>query len=312
MLGRDDHVGRAENRIRACGENAQRVARRGREIDLRAVGAADPVALGRLDALDVIDRIQIVDEAVGVFGDPEHPLALGAVHNLAAAAFTDAVDDLLVGQHHLAGGAPVDVHFLLIGQPRLEQPQEDPLRPAVVSRVGGVDLTIPVKGQPERLELLAEASHIVLRHHRRMDLIGDGVIFGRQTKRVPPHREEHIVALHPPLAGNDIQRRVGTRMPAVQPCARRVRELDERVIFFLRQIVRCVEDVRSLPALLPLFLGGRKIVLHPKHPILPGARLSRRSSFLSQRKRVPPPAFLPAHTSAEGAACASSQSFSSL
>ena len=48
VLGRDDHVGRAEQRVRAGGVDEQLVARRGGEVYLRAGGAADPVLLLRL------------------------------------------------------------------------------------------------------------------------------------------------------------------------------------------------------------------------------------------------------------------------
>ena len=307
MLGRDDHIGRAEDGVRAGGEHAQRVARGGGEIDLRAVGAADPVALGRLDALDVIDRVQIVHQTVGVGGDLQHPLAFGAVHDLAAAALADAADDLLVGKDDLAGGTPVDVHFLFIRQPRLEQTQENPLRPAVIRRVGGVDLTLPVEGQPQRLELLAEAAHVVLGHDGRMDLVGDGIVLGRQAERVPAHREQNVVALHPPLARDDVQRRIGPRMPAVQPRARGVRELDERIILLFRKILRRAEGARRLPALLPLLLRGRKIVLHRKHPVLPGALLradvSLSACVFRKRQSIRPPTARPARPPRAFRAC---------
>ena len=66
--------------------------------------------------------------------------------DLAAAALADAVDDFLVCQHALTAGTPVDVHFLLVGEALLVQLQEDPLSPLIILGVGGVDLTVPVKG----------------------------------------------------------------------------------------------------------------------------------------------------------------------
>ena len=51
VLGADDHVGRAEQRVRAGGVDRQGVARGGVEVDLGAVAAADPVALLGLDAV---------------------------------------------------------------------------------------------------------------------------------------------------------------------------------------------------------------------------------------------------------------------
>ena len=66
------------------------------------------------------------------------------------------MSDLLVGQHALAGGAPVDGHGGFIGQTVLVELQKNPLSPLVVLRVGGVDHPVPVKGitHPEYIETL--------------------------------------------------------------------------------------------------------------------------------------------------------------
>ena len=45
-------------------------------VDLGAGGAADPVALLDLHALDEVHIVQIVDQTLGVGGDLQHPLAL--------------------------------------------------------------------------------------------------------------------------------------------------------------------------------------------------------------------------------------------
>ena len=194
MLGADDHVGRAEQGVRTGGVNGQRVALGGLEIDLSAGGTADPVALLNLNALDVIHIIQIVDQALCVLSDGEHPLALGLVNDLAAAALTNAVDNLLVRQNALAGGAPVYAHFLLVGQTLLEQLQENPLSPLVVARVGGIDLTRPVERQTKALELALEACDVLLGNLCRMNMVLDGKVLSRQTECVPAHRMDHVFA----------------------------------------------------------------------------------------------------------------------
>ena len=53
MLGRDDHISRAKQRVRAGGVDEQLVARRGGNY-LRAVAAADPVLLLRHHAVDEV------------------------------------------------------------------------------------------------------------------------------------------------------------------------------------------------------------------------------------------------------------------
>ena len=49
-------------------------------------------------ALNVIQTVQTIDQLIGISGDLEHPLALDAVHHLAAAALAHTVDNFLVGQ----------------------------------------------------------------------------------------------------------------------------------------------------------------------------------------------------------------------
>ena len=189
VLRRDDHVRRAEERISAGGIDGDVVTDVGLERDLGTRGAADPVALLGLDALDVIHIVQIVDQALGVLRNGEHPLAFLLAHNLAAAALADTVDDLFVGEHALAARAPVDRHGGLVGQAVLIHLQEDPLRPLVIARIRRIDRAVPVKAVAKHLELLGKVGDVVFCHNGRVDMILDGVVLSRQTKRVKADRE---------------------------------------------------------------------------------------------------------------------------
>ena len=261
VLGRNDHVGRAEQGVGAGGKDGQLVPRGGVEIHLRAGRAADPVTLGNLDAVDVVDRVEVVEQPLGVLGDAEHPLALDLVDHLAPAALADAVHDLFVRQYHLAAGAPVDRHLLFVGEPALKELEEDPLGPPVVIGIGGVDLPVPVEAESQALELGLKPLAVVVGHLFGVDVVFDGVVFGRQAEGVPAHRVEDVVALQAALARDDVQRGVGARMADVQPLPRRVGELDQRVILRLGVVVGRREDAPRLPALLPFFLNCCKIVL---------------------------------------------------
>ena len=163
--------------------------------------------------------------------------------------------NLFVGQAALAARAPVDRHFGLIGQPLLIELQEDPLRPLEVVRVGGVDLARPVEGEADALELLAEVIDVLLRHPGGVDVVLDGVVLGRQAESVPADREEHVIALHAALAGDDIHRRVAARMADVQTRAGGIRELDQRVEFRLFMAGFRLKAMGVLPFLLPLQLN---------------------------------------------------------
>ena len=264
MLRAQHHVGGAEQGVRAGGVDHQIITGGGAEGDLGAVAAADPVLLLGDHPLDVVQPVQIVHQAVGVGGDPEHPLALDLVDHLAAAALAAAVDHLFVGQHHLAAGAPVDVHLFFIGKAVLVQLQKDPLGPAVVLRVGGVDLPVPVKGQAQRLELAFEAGHVVFGDDLRVDVVLHGEVLGGQAKGVPPHGVEHVVAAKALFAGHDVQRGVAAGMAHMQPLPAGIGELHQGVELGLGMVDLHMEGLFVLPHLLPLFLNGFVIVFHKR------------------------------------------------
>ena len=226
------------------------------------MAAADPVALLGLDPLDVVHIVQVVDEAVGVGRDLEHPLALDALHHRAAAPLADAVDHFLVGQHHLAAGAEVDGGLLLVGKALLVELQEDPLGPLVVFGIGGVDLAVPVKGEAQGLQLALEAGHVLGRDDFRVDVVFQGIVLGGQAEGVPAHGIQDVIAALPLFAGHDVQRGVAARMTHVQAGRRRIRELHQRVELGLGVVDLGMEGMLVLPDFLPLGLNGLEIVLH--------------------------------------------------
>ena len=70
MLRRNNHVGYAEQSIRSGGINAKLLLfSLNGEIHLGALGTADPVFLGNLDAFDIIHAVQPVDQLVRIFRD---------------------------------------------------------------------------------------------------------------------------------------------------------------------------------------------------------------------------------------------------
>ena len=88
---------------------------------------------------------QIVQQLIGVGGDAQEPLAqLALLHQGPGAPGTPLAVHLFVGQHRLVHRVPVDGGLLLVGQPRLQKLQKQPLGPAVVVAVAGGQLPIPV------------------------------------------------------------------------------------------------------------------------------------------------------------------------
>ncbi len=140
MLGRDDEIRRAEDRVRPSREDAnvdrtERVfaaqpdlgRRRARELleilhaedDFGPVGAPDPVALRLFCRVGPVQMVQVGEQPSGVVGDPEEPLLQEPLLDPGAAALALAGDDLLVGEDGLVVGAPVDGRALLVRQAAL-------------------------------------------------------------------------------------------------------------------------------------------------------------------------------------------------
>ena len=263
MLGRDDHIGHAEQGVAPGGVNGQLIAVSSGEVHLGTFAAADPVALLNLDPLDIVHIVQIVDQTVGILGDGQHPLALFLADDLAAAALADALHNFLVGQHALAAGAPVHGHGCLIGKALLEQLEEDPLGPLVVAGVRGVHHPVPVEGIAQHVKLLGEVGDVLLGNDGRMDVVLDGVVLRGQAKGIKADGEQHIVALHPLFPADDVHSGKGAGMAHMEPLTRGIRELNEAVKLFTGLVAgHSGKGLFLQPLLLPFLFNGCKIVLH--------------------------------------------------
>ena len=163
--------------------------------------------------------VEVVEQAVGVVGDAEEPLLELAHLDLVAAALAAPVDDLLVGQHGLVVGAPLDRRLLAVGQAALEELQEDPLRPAVVARLVGGELARPVDRDAPLAELLAEGGDRRVGGVARMLAGADRVVLGGQAEGVVAHRVQHAVALAAVEVRDRVADRVVLQMPDVRLAA---------------------------------------------------------------------------------------------
>ncbi len=234
VLGGDHHIGGAKEGVGPGGEHPQLVPGAGdRKVHLAALASANPVALLGLHPVDEVNRVQPIQQLLGIVGDAQHPLAFHPAHHLAPAALAGAADHFLIGQADFAADTPVDGHFRFIGQPMLIQLQKNPLRPLVVVGVGGVHLPGIVKGKTQALQLLPEVGDILPRHLGRGHMVFDGVVLSRQAKGIPADGVEHVVALHPPLPGDDVKGGVAARVPHMKPGSGGIGELNQAVILGL-------------------------------------------------------------------------------
>ena len=261
------HVRYAVNRIRPGGINGQLVARGRGKINFGTGGTSDPVFLLRLDALRVINQVKVINQALGVSGNLQHPLGLNLADYFTAATFADAVDNLFVGENAFAGGTPVYGHLFFICEAVLEHLQKNPLGPLIILRVGCVNLARPVERKTQRLKLAFEPCHILFCDNGGVNVVFNRVVFAGKTERIPPDGVKHVVALHAAFARNDIHCRVRTGMADVQALPRWIWELNQRIILWFAGIVGSMESPRLFPAVLPLFFNLFRIVFHCHSPL---------------------------------------------
>ncbi len=138
--------------------------------------------------------------------------------------------------------------------PSVVNAQEDPLRPLVVLRIRGRERAPPVMAETEPVQLTLHGRDIRFGGLARMCTGLHRVLFGGQTERVVTQRVQHVAAVHPVIAREDIGGDVAEGMPDVQTRTGRVREhvLDEQLIRRCRTRERSYRVRRvECPALIP-------------------------------------------------------------
>ena len=281
VLGRQHHEGGAVDGVDARGEDAQGGAALDREVDLGPVRAADPVALLREHALRPgLQVLHVVEQLVLVGRDAQEPLLHPAFLHLALAAPADAALGLLVGQHRLAGGAPVDGGLGAVGDAALEHAQEEPLVPAVVLRVAGGDLAAPGVAEAQPLQLGLHAGDVLAGPGLRVQALLDGGVLGRQPQRVPADGVHDVEAAHALVARHHVRDGVVAHVPHVD-VARRVGQHLEAIELGPRGVLVDLERAPLAPASLPARLDLLEVVL--AH----GSSVSAETSNGSTRARRP-------------------------
>ena len=265
-VGGKHHEGNAINRLDTGGVDGEFTAAHQLEVHLHTGGFADPVALDLLGGFRPVDLVETFQQLLregGLVNDPLHHVLLD--HGIAAPLGL-AVDDLVVAEHGAQLLAPVHGHLNALGVARLVELLEDPLRPLIEGRVGRGDHLRPVVIEAKLLQLSGEGLNVLLGKSVGMMTGIHGVLLRRQAEGVIAHGVQHVVALHPLHAGDDIRRRVALGMTRVQADAGGIREHIQHIVFGLGEIPHVgVEGIMLLPVLVPLGLNFCVIVIHAEH-----------------------------------------------
>ena len=259
MIGGDRREACAEQRVGARREHLEALVDARRRIELEgeahALRLADPVLLHRPDLFGpLVERGEAFEQVVGEVGDLEEPLAELAPLDQRAGAPAAPVDHLLVGEHGHVDRIPVDRRFLAVDEARRIEIEEQRLLLAVIIGLAGGEFAAPVEREADPLELGAHRRDVGPGPVAGMDLLLHRGIFGGHAERVPAHRVEHFIALHPPVPGEHVAHRVVADM-AHMDAPRRIGEHLEDVALRLGTVVARTEGRLVLPDLLPVRVG---------------------------------------------------------
>ena len=269
------------------------------KVHFGTVALADPVLLHVLHALRPVELVEALQQAVAIQRDAHEPLLeVTAFHFLGAALFVAAiVQDFFVRANNLAVLAPPHLSvgvvsealrilvfadfsntlgfdigrnreffdgaalLLVFIEPGAVKALENPLRPLVILRVGGVDFLVPVVRETEALDLAAEIVTVLLGGNGRVRTGLDGVLFGREAESVPTHRVQHIETAAALVAADDVCCGVAFGVAHMETCATRVREHVQAVILGLGLIGARLESLMFFPVGLPLGFDLLRIIL---------------------------------------------------
>ena len=145
---------------------------------------------------------------------------------------------------------------------RVEQLEESPLRPFVITRLTGAHLAVPVVAKTDLVHLLAVAVDVLLGRHGGMRTRLDGVLLGGQTVGIVAHRVEHIEAFQPFVSCINIRGDIAQWVTYVQARTRGIREHIQDIEFRLIVVNINLIDFVVAPILLPLFLDFVEVVIH--------------------------------------------------
>ncbi len=289
MLGRQHHEGGAEQSVGARGEDADPPVRAADdlEVDIGAFRATDPIALQSFGRFGPVDPLQIVQQPLGVLGDPEKPLIQVTLRHLGGATLAAPVYDLFIRQHGLAGRAPVDRSRASLGQPGLIKLQEDPLGPLVVLGLRHIDHPVPVVHEPHPPELASEVLNVSRDQLHRMDAQLQGEVFRVDAESVEADGLEDVVPLQPLETAVDVRAREGVHVPHVQPFRRRVGVHHQVVVGAFRPIDVDPIEAGLLPALPPPLFDRYRVVALSHGP---REAVAGPIPVQSQKRRARPPA----------------------
>ena len=144
----------------------------------------------------------------------------------------------------------------------MKQLNKNPLCPAIILRFTGTDLTFPVVGKSNFIQLLTITTYILFSGHFRMLTGLNRILFGRQTEGIIAHRMQHIKSFQALITGNDIRSNITQRVTHVESGPGRIRKHVQYIILLLTGRFYGTIGVMLTPVLLPFRFNIPEIIIH--------------------------------------------------
>ncbi len=194
-----------------------------------------------------------------VLGDAQEVHRDLALLDQRAGAPAAAFDHLLIREHRLVDGIPVDDAGLLVRDAFFEQTGEEPLVPLVVIRIAGGELARPVEREAEAFQLRLHVGDVVVRPARRRHLVRHRRVLGGKSECIPAHRLQHVVSAHPVVPGENVADGIVPDVPHVQ-LPRGVGEHAQAIELLPGGVFFDAEGALALPVILGFALYRQRIV----------------------------------------------------
>ena len=220
MLGCKDRIGYTKEGVGSCGINGDlNFSSFDKKVDFGAFAFPDPIPLHLLEGVRPLEEIKVLQESFRIGGNLQHPLTHGAPFHRMAASFGArslcGIKYFLIGQNRAKGRAVPNRRFRDVGEAFFVKLKKNPLGPAEVLWIGGIDLAGPVITKTHRFDLPPEVADIFCCGDARVGTRLDSVLFRWKAESVPTHGVKNIVSLHAAVPRKNVGRSVPLEMTYV-------------------------------------------------------------------------------------------------
>ena len=184
----------------------------------------------------------------------EHQLFALCCMDFECPFFLEVADQFCDGQRFLPC-------VVIIG---IEHPLECPLRPVVIMRIARPYLSVPVEREADLVQLFPVTGYVFLCSDFRVLACLNGILLGRESIGIIPHRVQDVEAFEPLVAGIDVACNVSQRVSDVQSCSRRIGEHIEYVELLLVLVFNNSVGLVLNPLPLPFLLDVSEVVFHSR------------------------------------------------